>query len=186
MIMQAASGQTTAPLLQALLENADLAGEWVLDGGQSSVRLKNRSLGGLVPVTGVFREVSGNGSIGVDGTASGTVTVAAACIDTGNTRRDTHLRSADFFDVANHPDITFTATGVRPAGQGVLVAGTLSVRDRTRPLSFEAAAAVPAHGEIRLDAEVRINRADFGLTWNRLGLVAMNSTLTIHAVFSRR
>ena len=102
--------------------------------------------------------------------------MAAASIDTGNTRRDTHLRSADFFDVANHPDITFTATRVRPAGQGVLVTGTLSVRDRTRPLSFEAAAAVPGHGEIRLDAEVRINRADFGLTWNRLGLVAMNST----------
>ncbi len=184
--MQAPSGQTTAPVLEALLENADLAGEWVLDRGKSSVRLRNKSMGGPVPVKGVFREVSGNGTVAPDGAVSGTVTVAAASIDTGNARRDTHLRSADFFDVANHPDIAFTATGVRPAGQGVLVTGTLSVRDRTRPLSFEAAASVPGDGEIRLDAEVRINRADFGLTWNWLGLVAMNSTLTLHAVFSRR
>ncbi len=184
--MQATSGPTTPPSLQALLEDADLAGEWVLDPRQSSVRLKNRSLGGLIPVNGVFREVSGNGTIAPDGAVSGTVAVAAASIETGNTRRDTHLRSADFFDAVNYPDITFTATGARPAGQGALVTGTLTVRDRTQPLSFEAAASGPGDGEIRLDAEVRINRADFGLTWNRMGLVAMNNTVTIRAVFTRR
>jgi polyisoprenoid-binding protein YceI len=58
------------------------------------------------------------------------------------------------------------------------------VRGRTRPLSFAAASSVHG-GEIWLDAEVRINRADFGLTWNQRGMASMHNTLTIHAVFTR-
>ncbi len=184
--MQAPSGQTTAPALQALLKDATLAGEWVLDPRESSVRLKNKSMLGLVRVNGVFREVSGNGTVSAGGEVSGAVMVAAASIDTKNARRDTHLRSADFFDTGNHPDITFTAHGIRPSGQGVAVSGVLTVRGRTRPLSLEAAVFVQGGGEIWLDAEVPVNRADFGLTWNLLGTVSMNNTLTIHAVFTRR
>jgi len=182
--MQAPSGPMTAPV-QALLTDGALAGEWALDPGKSSIRLKNRSTWGLIRVNGVFREVSGNGSVYPDGQVSGTITVAAASIDTKNTRRDTHLRSADFFDSASHPDITFTADGIRPSGQGIAVSGALTVRGRTRPLSLAAVASVQG-GEIWLDAEVGVNRADFGLTWNLMGLVSMNNTLTIHAVFIRQ
>jgi polyisoprenoid-binding protein YceI len=142
--MQPHPGPVTAPPLQALLEDGALAGEWVLDPGRPSIGLKNRSMRGLVRVAGVFREVSGTGTVGSDGTVSGTLTVAAASIDTKNTRRDSHLRSADFFDTGHHRDIIFAADGVRPAGQGVAVTGMLTVRDRTRPLSFEALAPVPA------------------------------------------
>src|SRR5215469_7355366 len=181
--MQAPSGQMTAPQLQALLKDGALAGDWVLDPGKSSIRLKTKIMG-LVPVNGVFREVSGNGTVSPDGEASGTLTVAAASIDTKNTRRDTHLRSADFFDSVNHPDIAFTAASIRPSSRGAAVTGTLTVRGRTRPVSFDAAASV--HGEVWLDAEVHVNRADFGLTWNLMGMTSMNNTLTIHAVFTRR
>jgi len=181
--MQAPSGQTTAAVM---LTDGDLVGAWVLDPRKSSIRLKTRSMWGLAPVKGVFREVSGNGTVSSDGQVSGTVTVAAASIDTKNARRDTHLRSADFFDVANNPDITFAADLIRPSGQGVAVAGALTVRGRTRPLSFDAAASVQGDGGIWLDAEIRINRADFGLTWNPMGLVGVNNTLAIHAVFTRR
>ena len=184
--MQEPSAQMTAPPLQALLEDRTLAGEWVLDPGQSSIRLKNRSAFGLMRVNGVFREVSGNGTVSPDGEVSGTVTVAAASVDTKHTRRDTHLRSADFFDSANHPDIKFTADGIRPSGQGVAVTGALTVRDRTRPLSFDAAASFQGDGEIWLDAEIHVNRADFGLTWNQMGMASLNNTLTIHAVFVQR
>jgi polyisoprenoid-binding protein YceI len=181
--MQAPSGQTTA---SAMLTDGALVGVWVLDPRKSSIRLKTRSMWGLAPVKGVFREVSGNGTISSDGQVSGTVTVAAASIDTKNARRDTHLRSADFFDVANNPDITFAADHIQPSGQGVAVAGALTVRGRTRPLSFDAAASVQGDGGIWLDAEIRINRADFGLTWNPMGMVGVNNTLAIHAVFTRR
>jgi polyisoprenoid-binding protein YceI len=176
----------TAPVVQALLKDGALAGGWALDPRKSSIGLKSRAMWGLVPVNGVFREVSGNGTVSPDGRVSGTVTVAAASIDTKNTRRDTHLRSADFFDSGHNPDITFTADGIRPSGQGVAVTGALTVRGRTRPLSFDAAASVQGDGEIWLDAEVRINRADFGLTWNLMGTAGVNNTLTIHAVFIRR
>ena len=183
--MQAPSGQMTAPALQALLTDGALAGEWVLDPRTSSIRLKTKSLG-LVPVNGVFREVSGNGAVSVHGEVSGTLAVAAASIDTKNARRDTHLRSADFFDSGNHPDVTFTADRFRPSGQDVTVSGVLTVHGRARPLSFGAAATFHGDGEIWLDAEVRVNRADFGLTWNLMGTVSMNNTLTIHAVFTQR
>jgi polyisoprenoid-binding protein YceI len=184
--MQAPSGEMTATALQALLKDGVLAGQWVLDPRKSSIRLKNRSMAGLVRVNGIFREVSGNATISADGEVSGTLTVATASIDTKNTRRDTHLRTTDFFDSANYPDITFSADGIRPSGGGVAVTGALTVRDRTRPLSFDAAASVPGDGVIWLDAEVHINRADFGLTWNQLGMISMNNTLAIHAVFTRR
>jgi polyisoprenoid-binding protein YceI len=70
--------------------------------------------------------------------------------------------------------------------EGIAVTGALTVRGRTRPLSFDAAASVHGDGEIWLDAEVNINRADFGLTWNRMGVVPLDNTLTIHAVFTGR
>ena len=182
--MHAPSGQGTAPVVQALLKDGALAGPWALDPHTSSIRLTSKVFG-LIPVNGVFRQVSGNGTVSPDGQASGTLTIAATSIDTKNTRRDTHLRSADFFDIGNHPDITFTADRIRPSDQDVTVAGVLTVRGQTRPLSFPAAASVHGDGEIRLDAEVRINRDDFGLTWNLLGMVAATSTLTVHAVFIR-
>lgn len=137
-------------------------------------------------VNGVFREVSGHGSVSADGDLSGTLAVAAASIDTRNSKRDEHLRSADIFDAGNYPHITFAADGIRPSARGVTVTGALTVHGRTRPLSFDAAASVPADGEVWLDAEVRVNRADFGLRWKLDGLASMTSTLTIHAVFARR
>jgi polyisoprenoid-binding protein YceI len=184
--MHSPSGQLTPPPLQALLTEGALAGEWVLDPRRSSIRLKTRSMWGLARVDGVFREVSGSGTIDADGAVSGTVTVAAASIDTQNTRRDTHLRSGDFFDSSTNPDITFTADGIRPSGLAVTVTGMLTVRGRTRPLSVDAAASVQGDGEVWLDAGARINRADFGLTWNPIGMAGVNNTLTIHAVFTRQ
>jgi polyisoprenoid-binding protein YceI len=177
----------TAPALLDLMKGGTLTGEWVLDPRNSSVRLKSKSMG-LIPVRGIFREVSGSGTVSPDGSASGTITVAAASIDTRNTKRDTHLRSADFFDSDNHPDISFTADDIRPSGQGpgVAVTGALTIRGRTRPLSFDATTSVPGDGEVWLDAEVRVNRGDFGITWNVLGMVSQISTLIIHAVFTRR
>jgi polyisoprenoid-binding protein YceI len=182
--MQAPLGQVSTPALQALLRGQTLSGDWVLDSRSSSVRLKSKVMG-LIPVSGVFAEISGAGAVRPDGEISGTLTVAAASIDTGNTRRDTHLRSADFLDSGNHPDITFAADDIRPAGQGAAVTGELTVRGHTQPLSVDAAVSVQGDDEVLLDASVQINRADFGLTWNVLGLAALTSTLTIHAAFTR-
>ena len=76
--MHAPSGHVTVSTLQGLLKDGTLAGDWVLDPGKSSIRLKNKSMWGLMPVNGVFREFTGNGTIAPDGEVSGIVTVAAA------------------------------------------------------------------------------------------------------------
>jgi polyisoprenoid-binding protein YceI len=181
----APSEQLTSPALQALLQEGRLAGSWILDSGQSTVLLKTRHTWGLLPLEGVFGQVSGNGEVTPGGAASGMIKVAAGSIDTKNARRDTHLRSADFFDIANHPDFIFTADSVTPADGGVRVNGRLTVRDHTRPVSFDAKVA-SADGEVSLDGEIPVNRADYVLTWNMLGIASMHSTSVVHAVFTRQ
>ncbi len=180
------SGQLAAPAVQALLEDGKLGGSWTLDATRSEIQLKSRSMWGMAPVKGVFREVSGSGTVAPDGTVSGTLTVVAGSIDTKLAKRDTHLRSADFFDAGNHPSITFTVDQIRPASTGVTVTGSLTVRDRTRPVTFGASVSAFDGDEVWLDAELKVNRADYGLTWNQLGMASMHNTITIHAVFTRR
>jgi polyisoprenoid-binding protein YceI len=177
-------GQPGTPMLQALADGT-LTGSWVLDPARSEVRLESRHTWGLRPVHGIFRQVAGNGTVTAAGQATGTLTVAAGSIDTKNKTRDKDLRSAKIFDIASHPDITCTVDGMQPADGGVRVTGSLTVRGRTRPLSFDAKASL-AEGEVQLDAQVPVNRADFGLTYSPLRMASLNNTITVHAVFTRQ
>ena len=182
----APAGQVTESALQAMLEDAAFTGSWTLDASRSAIGLRSRSMWGLAPVKGTFREVTGSGTVAADGQVSGTVTVTAASVDTKIAKRDTHLRSADFFDTGNHPHITFRVERITPSRQGVTVTGALTVRDRTRPVTFDATISAADRDEVWLDAEVQVNRADFGLTWNLMGAVSMQNTITVHAVFGKR
>jgi polyisoprenoid-binding protein YceI len=180
-----ATEQQTSAELRAQLQDGKLAGSWTLDPSRSQIRLKSKSVWGLVPVTGAFREISGNADVSPAGEVTGTIIVAARSVDTKNDKRDVHLRSADFFDVENHPDITFTVDRVRPGNGGGEVAGSLTVRGRTRPTSFGVKAS-GTDGDVTLDGELQVNRADFGLMWNRMGMASMHNTITVHAVFTRQ
>jgi len=171
---------------QALLQDGKLAGAWTLDSSRTEIGLKSKSMWGMVSVKGVFRQVTGNGTVSAAGDVSGVITVAAGSIDTKVKKRDEHLRSADLFDVDNHPHITFAVKQVQPSGQGVTVTGDLTVRDTTRPLSFAARVSSTGEAEVALDGEVRVNRADFGLTWNQLGMASMDNAITVHAVFTKQ
>jgi polyisoprenoid-binding protein YceI len=178
-------GQVTKPAVEALLADASLAGSWTLDAARSTVGLRSKSVWGLAKVKGAFGQVAGAGTVSPAGEVTGTVTVASASIDTKNKKRDIHLRSAELFDSENHPDIVLTVTGIAPSGAGVTVTGQLTVRDQTRPVSFDAVVAAADAGEVALDAAVPVNRADFGLTWNQLGMASMDNIIDVHAVFSR-
>jgi polyisoprenoid-binding protein YceI len=181
----ASSEQPAAPALQALLQDGSLAGTWTLDPARSEVVLHTRHTWGLLPLRGVFRTVSGSGTVTPAGDVSGVIAVAAESVDTKNPRRDKHLRSADFFDIDNHPEFTFAAESARPTDGGVRVVGTLTVRGRTRPASFDARVST-ADGEVALDGELQVNRADYEMTWNFIGIAAMDSTIAVHAVFTRQ
>jgi polyisoprenoid-binding protein YceI len=174
------------PSAAQVLRDGKAAGSWVLDGSRTEIRLKSKSLWGLAPVKGVFRQVSGEGTVSPSGDVTGTITVAAQSIDTKHDKRDDHLRSADFFDVDTYPVITFTVDKVTTPGSGLTVVGRLSVRSRTRPVSFDVNVSRFDGREAQLDGELHVNRADFGLVWNRLGSVSLNNTITVHAVFTRR
>jgi polyisoprenoid-binding protein YceI len=178
-------GQPTTPALQALAGDGALTGSWILDPARSQVRLQTRHTWGLRPLHGVFRQVAGSGTVTADGQVTGTLTVAAGSIDTKNKMRDKDLRSAKIFDIASHPDITYTVDGMQPADGGVRVTGSLTVHGRTRPLSFDATVSATA-GEVLLDAEIPVNRADFGLTYSPLRMASLDNTITIHAVFTRQ
>jgi polyisoprenoid-binding protein YceI len=180
-----AQGQLTASALQALVQDGTLTGSWILDPGRSQVLLETRHTWGLLPLHGVFRQVTGNGTVTATGQVTGTLTVAAGSIETKNKMRDKDLRSAKIFDVANHPDITYTVDGIQPASEGVRVTGSLTVHGRTRPLRFDAKVSATAD-EVRLDAEVPVNRADFGLAYSPLRMAPMNNTIVVHAVFARQ
>jgi polyisoprenoid-binding protein YceI len=174
------------PSAAQVLHDGEAAGSWILDGSSTEIRLKSKSIWGLAPVNGVFRQVSGDGTVSSSGDVTGTVTVAAQSIDTKHKQRDNHLRSADFFEVDSYPAITFTVDEVTTAGNVLTVVGQLSVRGRTRPVSFDVSVSRFDGKEAHLDGELHVNRADFGLTWNRLGMASMNNTITVHAVFTRQ
>ena len=173
--------------LQALLADGKLAGAWTLDGARSSVGLSSKSMWNLVKVKGRFTQVTGAAAISAAGDATGTITVAAASVDTGVKKRDDHLRSADFFDAAKYPDISASVTSVTLAGDGgdAAFSGTLTVRDQTRPLTVSGKVAAPGTDEIALDAEVPVNRRDYGMSFNQLNMMSTDNIITIHAVFTK-
>jgi polyisoprenoid-binding protein YceI len=102
------------------------------------------------------------------------VRIDAASIDTREPQRDAHLRSADFFDVEQHPHITFTAKGpLRRGGREFTLPGELSVHGVTRDVVLdvveEGRGRDPWGGErLGVSATTRIKRSDFGLTWNQV------------------
>jgi polyisoprenoid-binding protein YceI len=103
----------------------------------------------------------------------GTVSIDVASLGTRNEQRDTHLRSADFFDVEKYPQMTFALTAIEPLeGDTYLVRGDLTIKDVTRPIALEATieGRMPdpfgAKERLGVSATGQLNRMDFGLNWD--------------------
>ncbi len=100
-------------------------------------------------------------------TSSVTITITAASIDTRVDRRDTHLRSADFFDVEKHPKITFVSTAVRPKGDGQLdIEGDLTIRGTTRRVTIPASMVFYEEGLGRFRGEFVLKRKEYGVSYD--------------------
>lgn len=146
---------------------------WNVDTSHSSVDFSVRHMG-LATVRGSFGEFD----LKVEADPAGVPTkvradIAAASIETGSADRDAHLRSADFFDVENHPTITFESTDIAKNGDELAIAGILTIRGMTHPVSFTADFTGPVtdpwgNPRIAADAEGKINRTKWGLTWNQV------------------
>jgi polyisoprenoid-binding protein YceI len=149
-------------------------GPYTIDPSHSTVEFVGRHLG-FAKVRGRFTKFEGAIEIAdVPEQSSVHVDIDVASVDSAEPRRDEHLRSADFFDVENHPRITFTSTAVQAAGEGRWdVTGDLTVRDVTRPVvlhvEFEGGEADPWGGQrVGFSASTELDREDWGLTWNQL------------------
>jgi len=152
-----------------------LAGTWELDSVHTGVQFKVRHL--MVSyVRGNFENVSGK--IVYDekdvSRSSADITIDAASINTRVAKRDKHLKSPDFLDVEKHPYLTFRSKKVETEGGGkIRMTGDLTIRGVTREVVLDVEGPTPPvkdlEGKTRVGgvASTRINRKDFGLTWNK-------------------
>jgi polyisoprenoid-binding protein YceI len=168
-----------------LLNSTEAVGTWTLDEDRSSFSFKNKTMWGLSNVNGRFTEFDGDGRVDA-GTVSGRVHVKAATVTTGIKQRDNHLRSADFFDAEQYPDITVTVNGVDPAGGDELnLRADLSIRGNTVALPIKVRAEVLDDGAVRLTATTTVERAQLGVSGNMAGMVGKTTTLSADTVFRR-
>ena len=145
-------------------------GTWNIDPAHSEVTFVIRHL--MTKVRGGFTEFSGSVKIAEElAESTATAEIKVDSLDTRNADRDAHVRTADVLDVANHPNMTFTGTGVRAEGGDFFLDGDLTVKDVTRPVSL----AVEFHGvgedpwggtRAGFSASTTINRKDWGIEFN--------------------
>lgn len=143
-----------------------------IDVGHSELTFRIRHL--MSRANGTFRDWAG--TITADpadwSTGSVDVTIQAASIDTRHDRRDTDLRSENFFDVANHPTITFRSTRVEVNGSRITVTGDLTMKGISKPViltgEFLGRMGTGTQRErIGFSATGKLNRTDYGIVWNR-------------------
>ena len=166
------SDTTTTPATRTI-DGVELPapGTWAIDLAHSSANFKVKHLG-LGRTRGRFTQFVGTVEVGenpVDTTV--VLTIDAASVDTHDDGRDEHLRSADFFDVANNPSLTFRSTGVRGGGESWKLDGELAIAGVTKAVSldvdYEGVTVDPWGGNrAGFTATTQVNREDFGLTWN--------------------
>jgi polyisoprenoid-binding protein YceI len=146
-------------------------GTYAIDPSHSEVSFSVRHAG-IAKVRGQFREFAGTIVIGDDlATSSALATIAASSVDTGDAKRDGHLRSADFFGADERPEWSFVSNAVKADGNDLILAGDLTINGVTKPVELEVeyhGAATDPFGQARIgfSAETEISRKDFGLTWN--------------------
>jgi polyisoprenoid-binding protein YceI len=150
-------------------------GKWQLDPYHTQVEFSAKHLG-MMTVRGHFTEVNASGDINPERPeqSSVQVTIGAASIRTNNETRDNDLRSANFLDVEKFPVLAFESTSVESAGvDHYLLKGDLTIKGISRPVTLE----VHKYGEfndpmmghrIAYSANTKINRRDFGLTFNMM------------------
>jgi polyisoprenoid-binding protein YceI len=163
--------ETTAPV--RVLNGVELpaAGTWKVDPGHAEVAFIGRHFM-LTKVRGRFTGVEGTVTVGDDPADSRvSVTIDMATVNSGDDARDTHLKSGDLFDVETYPKATFESTSVSWDGVEGTVSGELTIKDVSKPVTltieYLGYAEDPWNNRKAVfSAKSRINREDWGVTWN--------------------
>lgn len=163
---------------------ASATGAWRLAADRSTVAFRTRTAWGLATVTGGFREFSGDAQV-AEG-VTGRVVIRATSLQTGIGMRDKHLRSVEFFDVEAHPEILVEVSGAQPAADSTAVLSTiLTVRGTSRPVALPVDVRVLDDTALQVSGQCTVERADFGVSGNLLGMVGPVAALSATLVFVR-
>jgi polyisoprenoid-binding protein YceI len=172
--------------VDTLLNDPDTAGVWSLDPDRSTVNFKIRNFWGLVNVKGRFTDVSGDGQVTGKGAIFGRLDIQVASLRTGISKRDEHLRSADFFDADRYPDISVVVTAVDPTtGNDAALRATFTIKGVTVEVPLPVHVNALDDGSVQVSANTEIDRDQFDIGWNRLGMVAKTATVSADAYFVR-
>jgi polyisoprenoid-binding protein YceI len=154
-------------------EQPTLTGDYDIDPAHSALLFAAKHAM-VTTVRGGFKVYSGSVHLDAEHpeNSSATVEIDAASVDTGNEQRDTHLRSADFFNTEVYPSLTFRSTSAKKTGDDTYeLTGDLTIRDTTKPVTVEfthtGSANDPWGGfRVGFEGKARVNRRDWGLEWN--------------------
>lgn len=146
--------------------------QWALDPTHSELQFKVKHLM-ITTVTGSIKSFSVELTSEDEDFTNATINFSGeiSSLDTGNTDRDNHLKSADFFDAETHPTMNFVSTAVEKDGDDYIVKGDLTIKGETKPVKLTAefgGIATDPWGNTKAGFTLsgKINRTDFGLTWN--------------------
>jgi polyisoprenoid-binding protein YceI len=157
---------------------------WSPDPDHTSIEFAVKTFWGLVTVRGHFDRFDGSYEAGPDGPRI-ELTIDAASLDTGNAKRDEHLRSTDFFAVAEHPHVRFTSTRVRDAGDGTLrIEGELEAAGNVVPLEFDATLTDLGDGRLEIEATTAVDQRRLGMSGGLLEMIRRPATLHVKAPLS--
>ena len=172
--------------LETLLSDPDTAGVWNLVSDQSTISFKIRNMWGLINVKGRFTDFSGDGQITGKGAIFGRVDIQVASLHTGIRKRDEHLRSADFFDAERFPEISVVVTALEPtAGNAADLRATFTIKGVTARCRCRSGPPCSTTASVRVSAKTEVDRAQFDLGWNRLGMIGERATVSADACFVR-
>ncbi len=168
-----------------------MAIKWVIDPAHSEIQFKVKHLM-ITTVTGYFKKFD----LVVE-TANDDFTTASKIeftadidsIDTNNSQRDTHLKSADFFDAANNPRLKFVGRKFEKSGDAYKLSGDLTIRSITKPVTVNVefgGIVVDPYGQTKAGFTItgKISRKEFGLTWNAVteaGQVVVSDEIRLNA-----
>ncbi|MGL5825444.1 MAG: YceI family protein [Nocardioides sp.] len=150
----------------------DISGTYTIDASHSRLGFSARHAM-VTTVRGAFTTFEGAATIDSANPANSRVqlTIQADSFDTGNTDRDGHVKSADFFDVENFPTLTFTSTAIKRDGAEWTIVGNLTIKDIAKPVSLvfeQLGSSRDPFGNLRVGFEggATVHRQDWDLVWN--------------------
>jgi polyisoprenoid-binding protein YceI len=170
--------------MQELLTN-EMQGAWSLDPDATTVRFSQRAMWGLASVRGTFAVTEGSGRIDPSGGLTGDLVLSAASVDTKNAKRDTHLRSADFFDVDLHPTLGVRVLSGAAVPGGVEFQAHLTVKGISEPQNVVARLLSRTPDAVTVAIDTEVERERFGLLWNKFGMMRGLTGVQIEATFRR-